>query len=180
MFAGVGCEPYQRDVSSNSFFSGLDGADGPEVARTDLGRNHDPRHLPQDAQRIEDEDGNVTLQARSPRHLMRHIFETLRDEDMELFLDQVLSEATKQEFRAHGKTPEDAYWMLRDELDSIDKLFARMPMAEHSPNATFTRLGDGIHRLRLVRGAGRDLRWQGFDMISEEGNERLLWFYEQR
>jgi len=111
---------------------------------------------------------------------MRHIFETLRDENKDLFIDQVLSEATKQEFQSHGKTPDDAYEMLVDELDSIDRLFARMPMAEHSPNAVFTRIGDGIHRLRLVRGAGRDLRWQGFDMISEDGNERLLWFYEER
>jgi hypothetical protein len=175
-----GCSTYEKDVSSNSFFSGLDGAEGPSVDRKGLGRNHDPRFLTQEAQRTEDHDGNVTLQARSPRHLMRHIFETVRDEDIELFLDQVLSEATKREFQSHGRTPEDAFWMLHDELDSIDKLFARMPMAEHSPNATFTRLGDGVHRLRLVRGTGRDLRWQGFDMISEDGNERLLWFYEQR
>ena len=111
---------------------------------------------------------------------MRHIFETLRAEDKDLFLAQVLSEATKQEFQSHGKDPEEAYEMLVDEIESIDRLFARIPMAEHSPNATFTRLGDGIHRLRLVRGAGRDLRWQGFDMISEGGNERLLWFYEER
>ena len=178
--ATIGCESYEKDVASNSFFSGLDGAEGPGLARKDLGRNHDPRFLTQADQRVEDDAGNVTLQARGPRHLMRHIFETLRDEDMDLFLEQVLSEATKQEFIRHGKQPEDAYHMLLDEIETIDKLFARMPMAEHSPNATFTRIGDGMHRLRLVKGAGRDLRWQGFDMISEGGNERLLWFYEHR
>lgn len=174
------CETYEKDVASNSFFSGMEGADGPGVARKDLGRSHDPRQLSPDQQRVEDEDENVTLRARGPRHLMRHIFETLRDDERELFVEQVLSEATKQEFRRHGRDPEEAFDMLKAQLPDIDRLFARMPMAEHSPNAIYRGIGKNTHRLRLVQGAGRDLRWQGFDMIMEDGNERLLWFYEER
>lgn len=176
----AGCETYEKDVSSNTFFSGLDGAEGPGVSRTGLGRTHDPRYLAVDDQRYEDEDGNIVLQSRGPRHLMRHIYETLRDDERELFQEYVLSEATKREFRENDTDPAEAFDMLKDEFESIDRLFARIPMAEHSPNVTFRRTGPGTYRLKLIRGAGRELRWQGFDMIQEDGNERLLWFYGER
>ncbi len=70
--------------------------------------------------------------------------------------------------------------MLADEFEAINQLFARMPMAENAPNARYETIGTGMHRLRLIKGVGRDLRWQGFDMITEDGSERLLWFYEER
>ncbi|HED53138.1 MAG TPA: hypothetical protein ENJ00_02925 [Phycisphaerales bacterium] len=174
-----GCT-YQKEVAANPFFSGIEGAKLPDVPRENLGRGFDPTSLPLDQQRIENEDGSITLQARSPRHLMRHIYETLHNGEKDLFLEQVLSNATKQEFIDHDTPPEQAYEMLLEHLDDMDKLFARMPMAQNTPNAMLLTIGPGMHRLKLVQGVGRDLLWQGFDMIFEDGNERLLWFYQQQ
>ena len=177
---GVSACTYEKEVASNPFFSGIEGAKLPPVPRENLGRGADPTALPLDQQRIENEDGTITLQARSPRHLMRHIYETLHNGEQDLFMEQVLSKATVQEFIDHNTPPEQAYSMLQDHLEDIDKLFARMPMAQNTPNATLETIGPGMHRLKLVQGVGRDLLWQGFDMIYEDGNERLLWFYQQR
>ncbi len=178
--AVVGCETYEEEVPVNPFFAGMEGVSGPGATKDRKARIADPRFLPHEAQREVDDDGNVTLRAKGPRHLMRHIFETLRNDERELFVEQVLSDATKQEFIDHGKEPEEAFDMLLADFEEINQLFARMPMAENAPNARYERIGTNMHRLRLVKGVGRDLKWQGFDMITEDGYEKLLWFYEER
>ncbi len=173
---GFGCESYETDIGGRPFFSGLDGAILPDTGDTSLSGYQDPGARPVEL-RDEAEDGTVTLRALTGRHLMRHVFETLRDEEKDLFVEQVLSQATKQEFAAHGRTGEDAYAMLREALPDIERLFARMPMGEYTPNARVETLSPGMLRVRLLKGVGRDLRWQGFDMIMEGGSQRLLWFY---
>lgn len=174
----AGCETYERDVSGRPFFSGLDGAELPEVGDTSLAGGADLDAKPLEL-REEADDGTVTLRALTGRHLMRHVFETLRDEEREVFVEQVLSEATKAEFATHGQSADDAYEMLRDSLSDIERLFARMPMGEYTPNAKVEPLRPGMLRVRLLKGIGRDLRWQGFDMIMEGGSQRLLWFYTE-
>lgn len=175
-----GCETYEEEAPVNPFFAGMEGVSGPGATKDRKTRIADPRYLAPEAQREVDDDGNVTLRAKGPRHLMRHIFETLRNNERELFVEQVLSDATKQEFIDHGKEPDEAFDMLLEDFEAINQLFARMPMAENAPNARFERIGEDMHRLRLVKGVGRDLKWQGFDMITEDGYEKLLWFYEER
>lgn len=176
----VACAPETKETAKNPFFTGMDGASGPGLANAAKPRIRDPRYLAPEQQRETAEDGSVTLRAKGPRHLMRHIFETLRNGERELFTEQVLSQATKDEFVRNGREPGEAFDMLAEDIEAIDRLFARMPMAENAPNARLERVGPGIHRLRLVRGVGRDLKWQGFDMITEGGFEKLLWFYEER
>ncbi|MEL6497313.1 MAG: hypothetical protein AAFZ67_07705 [Planctomycetota bacterium] len=174
----AGCETYEKDVGGRTFFSGLDGAVVPELEDSALSEFEQPDAKQVDLREVAD-DGAVTLRALTGRHLMRHIFETLRDEESDVFVSQVLSEATKAEFAAHGQTADDAYATLRESLPDIEKLFARMPMGEYTPNARIEPLQPGVLRVRLLRGVGRDLRWQGFDMIMEGGNQRLLWFYSE-
>ncbi|MCA9273223.1 MAG: hypothetical protein KDA31_09275 [Phycisphaerales bacterium] len=179
-FTLVGCETYEEEAPVNPFFAGMEGVSGPGATKDRKARIADPRYLPAEAQREVDDDGNVTLRAKGPRHLMRHIFETLRNNERELFIDQVLSNATKQEFIDHGKDPNEAFDMLLEDFEMINQLFARMPMAENAPNARFETIGTNMHRMRLIKGVGKDLKWQGFDMITEDGYEKLLWFYEER
>lgn len=174
----TGCEPYERDVGGRAFFSGLEGAEVPDFASGRPDGYLDPRGLAEANVREELEDGTVVLRARSALHLMKHVFETLRNDERDVFLEQVLSNATRQEFASHGTELQEGYDFLRRNLDEIDRLFARMPMGEYSPNAVYQPMGKGVHRLRLVSGAGRDLKWQGIDMIMEGGQQRLLWFYD--
>ncbi len=176
----VGCQTYEEEAPVNPFFAGMEGVSGPGATKSRKSRISDPRHLPPDAQREVDEEGNVTLRAKGPRHLMRHIFETLRNNERELFVEQILSDAIKKEFIDHGQEPDEAFDMLLADFEEINQLFARMPMAENAPNARYERIGENMHRLRLIKGVGRDLKWQGFDMVTEDGYEKLLWFYEER
>ncbi|MGP1272092.1 MAG: hypothetical protein ACTS22_02045 [Phycisphaerales bacterium] len=173
-----GCQPYERDVGGRTFFSGLEGAEVPAYSSARPEGYADPRALPPDLVREELDDGTVILRARSARHLMKHIYETLRDDELELFTEQVLSRATRDEFAQHGATAEEGFRFLQRHFEDIDKLFARMPMAEYAPNAIYEQIGAGAHRLRLVGGIGRELKWQGFDMVMEDGEQRLLWFYD--
>lgn len=173
-----GCETYEKDIGGRPFFSGLEGADLPDVASSSPSGFQDVGSKPVEL-RAEADDGKVTLRALTGRHLMRHVFETLRDQEKDLFIEQVLSRATKAEFAANGQTADDAYEMLLEALPDIEKLFARMPMGEYTPNARIETLRPGLLRVRLLKGIGRDLRWQGFDMVMEGGNQRLLWFYSE-
>lgn len=175
-----GCASYERDVGGRTFFSGLDGASTPEASGSSPRGYVDPRGPRDIRTRIVHDDGTVTLRALSARHLMVHVFQTLRDEERELFLGQVLSDATKREYARNGVPPERAYDDLRERLPDIDALFARMPLGEYTPNTRVDPVGGGVQRVRLIGGAGRDLAWQGFDMIMEGGNQRLLWFYQDR
>lgn len=174
----IGCETYEKDIGGRPFFSGIDGAELPDVEDTSLAGYRDPGARALEL-RADADDGTVVLRALTGHHLMRHVFETLRDDEKDIFLGQVLSEATKAEFTANGKTEDDAYEMLRESLPDIEKLFARMPMGEYTPNARVETLRPGMLRVRLLKGVGRDLRWQGFDMIMEGGSQRLLWFYTE-
>ncbi|MEO1585470.1 MAG: hypothetical protein AAFR96_12985 [Planctomycetota bacterium] len=178
MLVTSGCEGYERDVRGRPFFSGLDGAVLPDVGDGSVKGFEDPGARAIEL-RTESDDGTVTLRALTGRHLMRHVFETLRNGERELFVEQVLSRATIAEFEANGQTADDAYELLRGSLADIEGLFARMPMGEYTPNAQVDTLRPGLLRVRLLRGVGRDLRWQGFDMIMEGGSQRLLWFYKE-
>lgn len=130
----------------------------------------DPTQVEGGRIRLEDEDGRDVLVARSARHLMAHIYATIENEERDLFTRQVLCEATREEFRARGMDPGEAFDMLRNEHRAdIAALFGRMPMGEYSPGVTMRPIGGGVTRVAMDRRAADGLRWRGFDMVWEGG-----------
>lgn len=123
-------------------------------------------------------DGKKTLIAKTGRQLMVHIYKTLDDNKPELFVDQVLSDVTKQEFYARGYDPVEAFKELQRRREDIDTLFARMPMGESTPGVILSKVGKGTLRLEVEGMAARDLKWAGMDMVLEKGNYRLRWFVD--
>ncbi|MEX2219622.1 MAG: hypothetical protein WD749_12785 [Phycisphaerales bacterium] len=123
-------------------------------------------------------DGKTRLISRTGIQLMHHIRTVLAEGDAELFGEQVLSGGTQREFRERGLDPgEESLRRLKPREKDIAKLFARMPMGEHSPNVLTEPLGGNTFRVKLTGPATRELHWTGFDMVLEQGNYRLRWFF---
>lgn len=176
----AGCETETRVVRYKPFFTGLEGADV-RMREQPVLEGEDRYDLTAAAGGrivIEHADGSKTLIARNGRHLMSHIMMTLAEGDEELFTQQVLSERTRQEYLARGLDPAEAFRTLSKEQNKkeLSKTFARMPMGERSPTVITKKLGRNLWRVKLTGKAAEGLRWEGFDMIMEGGNWRLVWF----
>lgn len=184
------CAREERVVNYKPFFTGLADAKfqtppvadsrvsrgGGDAAAAELPEGFDPVRM-----EVKNPDGSVTLISRSGLHLMRHIERCLAEDNAKLFAEQVLSERTRQEFIERGKSPREALAMLKRHERDISRLFARLPMGEHSPNVILRTVDRNVWRVEL-RGQDRhDLRsrgarFVGFDMVLEAGHWRLRWF----
>ncbi len=116
------------------------------------------------------------LVARTAHHLMIHVYTTLRDGDEALFLDQVLSVRTRDEYFERGLDSREAFTFLTEHLGEVKKLFDQMPMGEYTPGLYLEPVGPNIFRLEVHGKAAQDLSWTGFDMIREGADYRLRWF----
>lgn len=174
-FLLAGCTE-EKVVRYRPWFAGLPGAQhGTQPVGTAKGAV-DVTALPGGQLTVEHEDGSVTLQARTPRHLMVHIVTTLRNDQPELFVDQVLSELTKEQYAKRGLDPIDAFNLLKEHEQDLNQLFARMPSGARSPDVIFRKISPGIHRLKVSGLAAKGIKWTSMDITMEHGNWRLVWF----
>lgn len=178
----AGCQPEERIVNYKPFFSGLEGVQTgqPEVRDGEVvstGGRLDPSQMSREIV-IENEDGSVTLVSKSGSHLMRHIERTLYENERELFAEQVLCSATRQEFEERGLDPTEAFDRLKAHERDIAELFARMPLGEHTPQVMMSKVGHNTFRVRVTGLGSNELYWRGFDMVLEGGNWKLRWMVE--
>lgn len=188
VLAGVlaGCATETRVIRYRPILSGLPGAEGgigpdgrsaAESAASAAEVGGMPLSVLSTSQiRYTDDDGRVRLVATTGRDLMIHVYETLRDGERDLFLEQVLSDATKVEYGRRGIDPSRAFDDLLARSDDVVDLFNAMPSGEFTPGVFLTPIGRGQRRLVVSGMAARGLRWTAMDMIEEDGNYRLLWF----
>lgn len=177
--ATFGCQTEKKEVLLNPFFANLPGSEHRMPVARDFGDWKDPGQIPEDQLVVESEPGKVTLLAKSVRHLMIHIHNTLEENQRDLFVDQVLSEATKREFKERGYEAGLAFDFLQSQRAEIDALFNTMPGGESTPGLFLRPLGDRTYRLALDGMQGRDLGWVGMDVTLEGGNYRLRWFVDR-
>lgn len=172
------CVQEQRVVRYKPFFAGLEGVQSARapVVETPAGARETMPAVPE-ALIIQEPDGRRRIVSRTGVHLMHHVQRTLADDDVELFVEEVLAEVTKREYYERGLDPREAFATLKAREREIAALFARMPMGEHSPNVFMETVGRNVIRVRLTGPASRDLYWIGFDMILERGQWRLRWFF---
>lgn len=178
LLAGLGaCQREEKILNYKPFFAGLEGASGPGAtpARAKPGPLAEADEAELSLVR-ENPDGSKTLIIRNGRDLIFHIRSTLAEEEVELFVGQVLSGVTRDEFIERGRDPAEAFWMLKQREQELAKLFARMPMGEHSPSVMVHRVGHNVFRVRLTGQSAKGLDdWRGFDMVLEGGQWRLRW-----
>lgn len=170
------CAREERVIGQRSLLGALPGAQsqvnalgpkGPRPASAALDESNLEEVLP---------DGSKILTSRNGRHLMVHIWNTLKDGDADTFLSQVLSERTRNEYLDRGLNPAQAFDRIREREADIHRLFARMPMGERTPGVVYEPLGGRTFRFKVTDTAAKGLNWTGIDMVLEGGNFRLVWF----
>lgn len=169
----------ERVVYNNPFLGRIPGAQSgtpvsaPKGARTDT--RFDPKSDP-GTLRVEHPDGSITLVAKTGQQLFRHLMTTLREDDPDLFVDEVLSERTRQEYYDRGIDPSQAFVTIKEREADLNKLYRALPMGEFTPGIFAEDLGDRTRRVALYGKEAQGLAWNGFDMVLEKGNWRLRWF----
>lgn len=169
------CE--ERVVYNRPLFSGLPGVQTSEVVTGPKIEGAAPVQAVPDAEIVvENPDGTKTLIARNGRQLMIHIHNTLRDDEGDLFVEQVLSERTREEYFSRGRQPIEAFKALKKRRADVKKLFDQMPMGEFTPGLYVRNMPGKITRLEANGSGARDLAWTSMDMVFENGNWKLVWF----
>ncbi len=175
VLSAAACE--ERIIYNRPFLGALPGAEtSMPVSKYPKGYK-DPTAIPDDQLVVKQQDGSVgELRARTARHLMMHIYNTLMNSQEKVFVEQVLSERTRSEYYQRGIHPREAFKTLQEHAGDVLTLFDRMPMGESTPGLFLEPVGGGVQRLRLQGLGAKDLYWVGFDMVMEKGNYRLVWF----
>jgi hypothetical protein len=155
---------------------GLPGSESATPVTAPEGGRVDPPALPDDKLVIELPGGKKKLQARTVRHLMIHIFNTVKAGDSQLFWDEVLCERTRADFSAQGQGPDEAMARMKSRQGDLEALFNAMPMGESTPGLFVVAAGGGAQRLQVTGMAARGLSWTGIDYVMERSNYRLRWF----
>lgn len=173
----VGCEAETKIIKYRPFLAGLPGAEtGSDVTASPTSRSALLKESNVSKIRTIDDDGNVKLTARNGRDLIVHIYETIRDNEKDIFTRQVLSQSTREEYVKRGFDPGKAFDDLRARSDDIVDLFNAMPQGELTPGIFLKPIGKNRYRLQVSGLAARDLKWTSMDVVSERGNFSLLWF----
>jgi hypothetical protein len=183
LFAGVftaaalgACEAETRVVKYDPILGGLPGSTTGEPVVRDRGEYVDPTIVADDKIVLEDDQGNRTLVAKTGRHLMTHIYNALMDDDKQLFVEQILSQKTKQEYFDRGLDPGLAFDALVKRRNDVFRLFDAMPGGEYTPGVYKRPVGEGVQRVEVTGVPARGLKWTAMDMVMERGNWRLRWF----
>lgn len=181
VLAQSGCDERETVTHYKPFFTGIGDAQFGETGPIQPNRGRvGPVDAGTEAAKIvvENEDGTKTYYARAPLHVMRHV-ENLLDENSEAadtdLLNQLVDDETKEHFRSKGREPMEFIRFLHKNRKPIAQLFARMPMAEHSPTVIVEQPGNRTWAIRLTGQATRDIKftelWVRFDM----NQWRLMW-----
>jgi hypothetical protein len=111
---------------------------------------------------------------------MIHIYETLRDNEREVFAEQVLSERTRQEFAERGFPATDAFDLLKAQEEQVVAFLQAVPDAELTPGARVSPLGNRVQRVmagpNTQASQSLSIGLIGMDMVMEKGQWRLRWF----
>lgn len=118
--------------------------------------------------------GEVLLRSPTVRDLMRHILETIQNDEEALFTGQVLSTITRREFVERGHDPKHAFLELQRRRQDVRLLFRAMPAGEFTPGMLMQPVGRNIFRLRVE--GDPEMRWKFMDVVFENGEYRLRWF----
>jgi hypothetical protein len=171
----AGCEQEKRVIYRNSMLGGVANAQtaSPDI---DLRNGETSKAAASQKTIIDNPDGTKTLLARNPKHVMNHVIYTLRQNDADLFVTQVLSKITREDFLARGVDPRQAFAILKARQEDVLALFKVIPLADQTPGVFLQSIGGGVKRLMAEDRIAVDLKWKGIDFIIERGNYKLVWF----
>lgn len=168
-----GYEVDRPNPRSGGTFESILGDEEEIAEATDLGGSGQDRDSP-GYLRTEDEDGEVVLISRSPQHLFYHLNNTLMSDEYELLYEQLISDKTKEAYRARGRDPREALeWLKRNEKP-VRELLAAMPMGQATPGVLQETIGRNQFRFRSKDAFITGLPYDTIDVIIEDRSFKLL------
>ena len=174
--APIGCVEVTREPIGKPLLSGLQSGGGFSSFRQldKNGQPVNPAGLGTGAdKRVIAEDGSVTLRSPTISDLMRHMLETIVNEEEELFTDQLLSTVTAREFIERGFDPVEAFRELKRREKDVRALFRAIPIGEFTPGVMLRNVGPNMFRLGIK--GDPYLRWSYLDVVLEHGQYKLRW-----
>lgn len=173
-----GCASYSREVSRSGFLTQYSDKNRNNPSSSAQKATYvDPIFaLPEGKIRVEDEEGNITLYAKSAKHVISHIIYALENNERELFVEQIMSKITIKEFEDRGLDPGIAFDELLNHRRDVYKTFHLMPRGEETPGLFLKPIGTNMFRLAASRSGRSNLLWIGVDISFEESNFKLRWF----
>jgi hypothetical protein len=173
------CSNEEKVVQYKPFFTGLKDAQFATAPIGSDGGYTTPTGRDEGNGISTDAEGKTILRAASVRQLIIHIQKTIVEDDADVFAAQVLSRSTREEFMARGLDPREAFDWAIARRDELGRLFARMPMGEHTPSVVSRKLGRNLQRIEVTGQAAEDLTYTGLDVVLEAGAWKLRWFLTQ-
>lgn len=168
-----GCTETRVIPTTKPLLAGLPGVEG-GLGATPASAPRPDILQPVEQIRVTNADGTVTLRSPTVRDLMRHVLMTIADDERDLFVEQVLSEATRREFFERGFDPGTAYDEVRRRQGDVRRLFQAMPAGEFTPGILLEPVGRNVFRLRAE--GDRTMPWTFMDVVFERGDFKLRWF----
>ena len=174
-FALCGCTETTITQVNKPFFTGINNAGGLRSLQNTP--TNGAEQAPILDPRVLNPDGTITLNSPTIRALLRHILETIANEEENIFTDQLLSKITKREFTERGFDPVEAHREMTRRKDDIRALFRAMPAGEYTPGVLMQNAGKNTFRLAIK--GDPSLRWSFIDVVLERGQYKLRWFGRQ-
>ena len=175
--AVAGCVEVTREPVGKPLLSGIQGGGGFASVRQ-LDGSGDPINSAGlgvgEDRRIENPDGSIKLNTPTVRDLMRHMLETIADDEEVLFTENLLSPITKREFTDRGYDPAEAFRELKRRQKDVRALFRAMPVGEFTPGVLLRNVGRNTFRLSIK--GDPDLAWSFMDVVLDKGQYKLRWF----
>lgn len=126
--------------------------------------------------RQENPDGTVTLRAWQPQDVIANLLTCLRNQEYELFWDQLVADATKQEYELQGRPDGRAEFaeFCRRNRGELAATANRMLLGFTRRETLLESRGHGVIRLRLYPQIAEGHRFTSADVIRQQDGMRLL------
>jgi len=122
--------------------------------------------------REEDEEGNITLRAVLPEHVLINALACIRNQEYQLMWEQLLADRTRLDYEDNGGFEAFASYLSKNRHDLVATL-TRMVAGIPSQEVSFTRLDDVVTRCRLRPQIAEGFRFKIVDVAKEMGELKL-------
>jgi hypothetical protein len=184
----AGCEPYRIEYHKiPSFYDKAALGVIPDRAELDDGTiivyeridgssrvKNDTKDVKRFEPRVELDDGTVELKAVLPEHVVFHTAASLREEEYDLFFDQMLAEQAKLSFETEEEARAAFIAMCKKNRRDLLVFLNRLLNSFNTQDVTVESVSQGVLRVRLYPAIARGFKYKGVYIANEAGSLKLL------
>ncbi len=137
-----------------------------------VGRNGEDGTKP--FQTREEKNGEVTLHALLPEHVLENALTCLRDQEYQLLYDKLLAQRKRDEYAQAGQGFAEFEAFCRKNRHELAATLTRMLTGIASMEVSFTDLGQGVTRCRMRSQIAGPFRFRMVDVVKENQELKLL------